>query len=138
MSKAKFYVGQIIRRQTHENAPIGPFMIVQIVERDRVYADVIGHDVPNEMILKKNVYRYSIDAVCISESLFERLIKGQAICAQHLATKQWLKVWTSKPELIRFYTQNKNYQAIFVVENITKTMSLGEHVIRIIVDNLVV
>lgn len=138
MSKAKFYVGQIIKRQTHENAPIGPFMMVQVVERDRVYADVIGHDVPNEMILKKNVYRYSIDAVCISENLFERLTKGQTICAQHLATKQWLKVWASKPELIRFYTQRKNYQAIFVVENITKTMSLGEHMIRIIVDNLVV
>lgn len=135
--KAKFYVGQIIRRKTHGDVPIGPYMLVQHVEADRVYADIIGRDMPNEMILKKNAYRYKIDAVCISEDLYHRLVKGQTVCAQHAATTQWIKVWSSPPELIKFYTQAKNYQAIFVLENVTKTISLGEPVIRIIVDNLV-
>jgi len=138
MSKAKFYLGQIIRKKSKNGTPVGPYLMVQHIEYDRVYADAIGLDNPNVMILKENVYIYKIDAVCISEDLYNRLIKGQTICAQHKATAQWLKVWSSPPELIRFYTQSKNYQAVFVVENITKTMSLGENVIRIIVDNLVV
>lgn len=138
MSKAKFYVGQIIRKKSKTGAPVGPYLMVQHVEYDRVYADTIGLDNPNVMILKENVYRYKTDAVCISEDLYNRLIKGQTICAQHKATTQWLKVWSSPPELIKFYTQRKNYQTIFVVENVTKTWSLGEYVVRIIVDNLVV
>ena len=92
---------------------------------------------PNEMILKENVYRHKIDAVCISEEMYRRLVKGQTICVQHIATTQWVKVWSSPPELIKFYTQAKNYQAVFVLENVTKTISLGEPMIRIIVNNLV-
>ena len=135
--KAKFYVGQVIRRKIREDAPIGPYMLVQHVESDRVYADIIGRDMPNEMILKKNVYTHKIDAVCISEDLYHRLVNGKTICAQHKATTQWIKIWSSPPELIKFYTQAKNYQAIFVLEHVTKAISLGEPIIRIIVDELI-
>jgi hypothetical protein len=131
-------VGQVIRRKIREDAPIGPYMLVQRVESNRVYAKIIGRNMmPDEMILKKNVYIHKIDAVCISEDMYYRLVTGKTICAQHKATTQWIKVWSSPPELIKFYTQAKNYQAIFVLEHVTKAISLGEPVIRIIVDELI-
>lgn len=132
--KAKFYKGQLIRRQIRENVPIGQYMIVQVVEKDRIYAEIIGCDTPNVMILKKNVYKCTIGALCISEDVFKRLYDGSTICVQHIATKLWLKACDAKPELIRFYTQRMNYQAIFVIESITRTTSLGESMVRIIVD----
>lgn len=136
--KAKFYKGQIIRRKLHDGTPVGPYMRIMHIEQDRVYADVIGTDTPNVMLLKDNVYTYSIFSITISESLLNKLNSGKTVCAQHSVDIRWESVYNNPPELIRFITQRKGYESIFVVENVQKQIQLREFVIRIIVSNRVV
>lgn len=135
--RAKFSLGQIIRRKLHNGKPVGPYMIIQHIERDRVYADVIGQDTPNEMILKDNVYVPTINSLCISEDMYERLRKGFAICVQHPINKVWEGVYSNPPELIRFYTLPKHYSVVFVVEYVNMVISFREKNIRIVVANQV-
>lgn len=138
MTKPKYREGLIVRRKTKNGTPIGPYMTIQHVENDRIYADIIGQDTPNEMILKENVYLHKTNSVCISEGLLERLKNGTAICVQHETTPKWTKIWEQQPELIAFYTVLRGYRAVFVVESVKKTLSLGKPMIRIIVSNYVV
>lgn len=135
--KGMFYKGQIIRRKSN-GSPIGPYMRVIRTEHSRVYAEVIGHNEPIVMLLKDNVYPYKQGNLLISEELLERLKKGSAICAQHVVNIPWQRIYEDPPELIRFYTQPKNYEAVFVLENVQKMLSLGDIVIRVIVDNKIV
>ena len=134
----KFHIGQIIRRKHRYGVPIGPYMIVQHIEDDRIYASVIGADIPNMMILKDNVYVYKTNSVCISEDLLNRLKSNRTICLQHKATKHWQNIFDNPPEIIRFYTLPKKYEACFVVENVRRTTVFGEPTVQIVVSNFIV
>ena len=143
---AKFHVGQIVRKKSCSGDPVGEYMKIYKIEKKCIYANVlnprkdsVNYQNPKSicMLNKENVYIHTINSLCISEDLYYRLVKGYTICAQHLATAKWLNVLDSPPELIRFYTQAKNYQAVFVVENVRKTFTLNEQVVKIVVSNLV-
>lgn len=133
-------IGDIIRRKASDNAPIGPYMrIVAKHPRDNrmLFADTLGLDNPNVMIHSKHAYLHSMKSVCISEETLNALKIGIIHSVQHPACTAWLRLVDNPPELIRFYTKPKGYERIFVVERIMESISLGEKIVRIIVNNRV-
>lgn len=128
--KTKYYVGQIVRRNT-SSGPIGPYMVVEHIEDDRIYTGVIGLDTPNEMLLKSNIHTVSITSLAISEHQLEMLRKGRMTNIQHPATKAWQRVFDDPPELITFYTTTKGYSSVFKIDRVSKTFYGRETLIRI-------
>lgn len=131
-------VGQIIRRKAGDNFPVGPYLRIMHIERDRVYADTIGWDNPNIILLKKNVYVPTHTTLTISEYVLKRLNEGSLNVIQHLATTRWQKTLEQQPEIITFQTLPLNYKHTFVVEKISEHWSFKEKMIRInIADKIV-
>lgn len=131
-------VGDIIRRKTVGGYPIGPYMRIEYIERNRIYASTIGLDNPNIVIARDRVYEHKIRSLCISEELLERLKNGTTICAQHVCIPKWEDFFYNPTPLVRFYTQPKGYESVFVTENVRKMRSLGEMVIKIIVGERII
>lgn len=141
MKTGKFKIGQIIRRRYKEtNSPIGPYMIIQVVEDDRVYASVVGSDTPNEMILNDNVYVPIIRYAIVSEQVLEKLEKGWQHTVAHKRCKTWDKLFSESPNLICFYTKPKNYRAIFSIDHIERgyNHTFKEGYVRITIKELIV
>ena len=134
---AKYLKGAIIRKKLEDGTPIGPYMQIMHVDHKKVYADVIGLDVPNVAIPKKNVYLYRIPAVIVSEQKLQELKEKRAIAVRHKTTANWEKILKDPPELIKFFTVPKNYQAIFVVDSVRTVYALNERSIQIVVGNKV-
>jgi hypothetical protein len=130
-------IGDIIRRKASDGCPIGPYMQIMAIKDDYVYADVIGLDEPNILILKKDVHVCTISTLIISEQLLHDLEYGNKFVVSHLETKMWKNVLIKKPELIRFRTALKNYQHVFVIDTYRRMLSCGELYIKIIVDQKV-
>ena len=132
-------VGDIIRRSIN-GKPVGPYMMIQVIEDDRVYADVIGLDEPNVVLLKKDVYVPTISSLPVSERVLLCLRDGKTIMIQHKANKQWLSVFDKGPELIRFYCVPKMYENIYTVEYMKRfrSPSLREDTIRIVLNNMII
>ena len=131
-------IGDIIRRKASDGAPIGPYMQIMAIKDEYVYADVIGLDEPNILILKKDVHVCTISTLIISEQLLHDLERGNKFVVSHLETKMWKNVLAKKPELIRFRTALKNYQHIFVADTYRRVLSCSELYIKIIVDQKVI
>jgi hypothetical protein len=136
-NKNRFKRGQIVRRKLF-GVPIGPYMRVVHTERTRVHVKIIGSNESIITLPKKKIYAYTQNSLPISEELLERLKKETAICVQHAINIPWNKVYNNPPELIRFYTRPKNYEAIFVLEYAKLAYSLNEQVIRIVVGNIII
>lgn len=134
--KAKYRIGQIIRRKLKNGTPVGPYMTIQHIEEDRVYADVIGQDNPNVMLLKNHVYVPTISSVIISESKLRQLNKNGDIIS-HPVTARWMSIYSDPPELIRLYTIPKGYESTFVLQYVRTKISLREKVIEIELANQV-
>lgn len=132
-------IGQIIRRKVN-NKPVGPYMVIQVIEDDRIYADVVGLDNPNVMLLKKDVYEPTISTLMISERVLHCLKAGKTIMVQHRASEKWINAYNKEPELVKFYCQPKTYKATFSVEYVKRfySPSLREDTIRIVIDKLVI
>lgn len=134
--KNKFYVGQIIRRKSKDGNPIGPYLVVTTVGKITLYADPIGRASSiGHMFLKRNVYVHSEYSLCVSEDMLRRLQTGETICVSHKEDTHWSRVYNNPPEIVRFYTKTKGYEATFVIENVRKVVSLNESIIRITVNN---
>ena len=131
-------VGDIIRRKASDGAPIGPYMQIQVIKDDRVYADVIGTDEPNILILKKNVHVCSIFTLTVSEPMLMDLAKGRKWVVSHPATKHWLSFLNKNYELVCFRTAWREYRHVFVVLSKTKMLSCGEMCVKIVVDQKVI
>ena len=126
-------VGDIIRRKcSTDGAPIGPYMQIMAIKDDRIYADVIGEDEPNIILLKKNVYVCKHRVIAIAERVLDRLKSGEQYAIQHPLCERWNSL-LKKPDLITFRTVVRDYRATFVVESVKQTLSLGEKVIRVVV-----
>lgn len=135
---AAMKIGDIVRKKMHNGTPIGPYVQVMKIEDDRVYCDIIGEDMPNVMILRKNVFVPKTMGLIVSEEKLWKLYKGEDLCISHLATKAWLKVIDEQPELIRFHCRPKIYSHTFVVSYIKEYWQFGEHRIRIVIDRMLV
>ena len=130
--------GAIIRRKC-ENGPIGPYMRIMHIEEDRIYADVVGSlDNPNVMLFKKDVYVCTQLSLPIDERLLNKLKDGYTIMAQHPSCKKWLSAVNNKPQIIRFYTVSKGLEVVFTMWKALEVKSLGEMVVKIIVDRKLV
>jgi len=138
MKYPKFYVGQVVRRKHSDGCAIGPYMRVEHIERDRVYASMIGRDIPNDMLLKKNVYVPTIFSLSVSDETIERLRKRKTYTVSHPATTRWNSIWKKKPVLVRFYSHGKAFARIFKIDCISKDIILREPVIKITVGQLVI
>lgn len=132
-------VGDIIRRSIN-GKPIGPYMMIQVIEDDKVYADVIGLDEPNIILLKKDVYVPTISSLPVSERVLLCLRDGKTIMIQHKADKLWLSVLGKGPELIRFYCVPKMYENIYTVEYMKRfrSPSLREDTVRIVLNSMII
>lgn len=131
-------IGDIIRRKASDGCPIGPYMQIMAIKDDRVYADTIGTDEPNILILKENVHVCTISTLTVSEPMLYDLAHGNKYVVSHLETKMWKNVLARKPELIRFRTIMKNYQHVFVADTYRRMLSCGELYVKIIVDQKVI
>ena len=138
MARTKFYLGRIVRRKHKTTGkPIGSYMEIQHVTDDVIYVSEIGKDVPNEMWLKDNVYLHNEYTIVISEAALFRLINGITTCIQHQVTPRWRAVNERQPEIIRFLSMERGWNAMFVVDRIYQTINLREPVIRIIIDHMI-
>lgn len=131
-------IGQIIRRKAMDNFPIGPYLRIKYIELDRVYADTIGWDNPNIILLKKNIYIPTNFTLLISQCVLDKLNSGALMAVQHPATTRWIQALEKSPEIITFQSFPLNYKHTFVVEQITEHYSFGEKMIRINVANKIV
>ena len=128
-------IGDIIRRKcSTDGKPIGPYMRIMAIQDDRVYADTIGRDEPNVIILKRNCYVCKVRHLVVSEDILNRLKKGYTSAVQHSVCKLWDNMVKNTPDLIVFRTAIKNYKAMFVVESVRRTLNIGESVIRVVVN----
>lgn len=127
-------IGDIIRRKcSTDGAPIGPYMKIMAIKEDRVYADTIGEDEPNVILLKKNCYVCKHRVISIAEKVLERLKSGEQYAIQHPLCERWNSLLKTQPDLITFRTVVKDYRSTFVIESVNKTSSLGEKVIRVVI-----
>ena len=126
-------IGDIIRRKALDGAPIGPYMRIEALVGDRVYAQVPNLDEPNILIMKKNVHVCTSRCVLVSENILERLAKEEQISVSHPLTKMWFPMLHNPPEIIIFRTMIKDYRHCFAIDNVERFKSLGEHMIRIVV-----
>lgn len=126
----RFRIGAVIRRNS-EYGPIGPYMRITVIENDRIYADTIGADNPNIMLLKSNVYVCSMYSLVVSEPVLKRLQEGLMSHVQHPQDTKWNRVVDNKPELVRFYSKVKGYEVIFKLWNAYKTHVLGDDVVYV-------
>lgn len=128
-------VGDIIRRKcSTDGKPIGPYMRVMVIKDDRVYADTIGEDEPNIIILKRNCYVCKVRILVVSEEVLNNLKSGKQYAVQHPVCKLWDNMVENTPDLIVFKTAVKGYTAMFVVENVRRALNLGEPIIRVVVN----
>lgn len=88
-------------------------MMIQHIEQDRVYADVIGLDTPNEMILRKNVYEPRIVKLVIPDSIVDRIKSGQQKAIIHDLSPRWQKLYNINPEIISL--RSAKYKNKYVV-----------------------
>ena len=126
----KFKVGTIIRRKC-EGGPIGPFMQIMHEEEDKVYADVIGLDNPNVMLMKKNVYVPSIRTLMVPQAVFNRLKEDKMRVIYFTPNKKSQGVLKAKPQLIKFKTVMTGDEQIFELDHIWLGMSLNDMVVKI-------
>ncbi|MER2007637.1 MAG: hypothetical protein ABS939_09310 [Psychrobacillus sp.] len=104
-------------------------------EEDKVWADVIGLDNPNVMLMKKNVYVPSIRTLMIPQQTFERLKEGKMQLIYFTPNQKSLGVLKAKPQLIKFKTVMLGYEMIFELEHIWLGMSLNDMVVKISLKN---
>ena len=130
----KFKVGAVIRRKC-EGSPIGPFMRVMHEEEDKVYADVIGFDNPNVMLMKKNVYVPSIRTLMIPQTVFNRLKEDRMRVIYFTPNEKSLGVLNARPQLIRFKTVMLGDETIYELEHVWLGMSLNDMVVKIALKN---
>ena len=109
-------VGDIIRKKVASGTPVGPYMRIEVIEDDRIYASVFGSDSPNIMILKKNVHLCETRTLIISPRMLEDLKNGFKSYISHLCTPTWKTVADNKPEIIIFRTAYVIYKHPFVLE----------------------
>lgn len=126
----KFSVGTIIRRKC-EGGPIGPFMQIMHEEDDKVWADIIGHDNPNVMLMKKNVYVPNIRTLMVPQKVFDRLKEDKMHVIYFTPNQKSLGVLNAKPQLIKFKTVMLGDEMIFELEHVWLGMSLNDMVVKI-------
>ena len=131
-------VGDIIRRAVH-GKPVGPYLMVEVIDDEKVYAGVIGLDEPNIMLLKKDIYVPKMCSLPVSERVLLCLRDKKTVMIQHKATKQWLSVYDQEPELIKFYCLPKMYSNVYTIEYMKrfKSLSLREDTVRIVLNEMV-
>jgi hypothetical protein len=103
-----------------------------------VYADVVGLDNPNVMLMKKNVYVPSIRTLMIPQQTFERLKEGKMRLIYFTPNQKSLGVLKAKPQLIKFKTVMLGYEMIFELEHIWLGMSLNDMVVKVALKNRIV
>ena len=136
-------VGDIVRRKAKDGQPIGPYLQIMHIQGSFVYADTIGLDNPNVLIMKDNIYVCSIASLPVSEYVLNRLRSGEQVAIEHTVNKPWNRVYDNPPELIRVYTLPRGNDAIFVVERVSRArrtcFNFGQPniYIRVVVSNKV-
>lgn len=131
-------VGDIIRKKVQSGTIVGPYMRIEVVEDDRVYASVFGSDAPNIMILKSNVHVCSVKSLVISSKMLEDLKNGFKCEVSHTCTPTWKAVVDETPEIIMFRTAYIVYRSPFVLEDakIVYSSTFKEQQIRLFVKRL--
>lgn len=109
-------VGDIIRKKVASGTPVGPYMRIEVIDDDKVYASVFGSDAPNIMILKQNVHLCETRSLVISPKMLEDLKNGFKRAISHKCTPTWKAVADNKPEIIIFRTAYVVYKHPFVLE----------------------
>lgn len=130
----KFSAGTIIRRKC-DGSPIGPFMRIMHEGENIVYADVIGHDNPNVMLMKKNVYVPSIRTLMVPQKVFDRLKEDKMRVIYFTPNQKSLGVLNAKPQLIKFKTVMLGDEMIFELEHVWLGMSLNDMIVKIALKN---
>ena len=133
----KFSAGTIIRRKC-DGSPIGPFMRIIHEGENIVYADVIGHDNPNVMLMKKNVYVPSIRTLMVPQKVFDRLKEDKMRVIYFTPNQKSLGVLNAKPQLIKFKTVMLGDEMIFELEHVWLGMSLNDMIVKIALKNKVI
>lgn len=123
--------GQIIRKKSLDGCPIGSYMRVVHMEHGRVYADVLGSDIPNNVLLRNRVCEIKQASLPIPEELLKKLKNGRTLRVVHDVSPKWLRVVYERPEIITFYSlpigsKTKGLRGIFVIENIRRMFSVVE------------
>lgn len=134
---AQFRKGQIIRRITKDGAQIGPYMRIEHIEHDRLYAGILNEDTPNEMILKVNACIIPMPSLVVSESTIEKIKNHKQYRVSHTVNKVWEKVLNVQPSIVRFYSMCKSSDVIIKVETIYRTRTLSEICVNINIEHII-
>lgn len=125
--------GDVIRKTTSLNCPIGAYMRVVSALGKTVHAEVIGSNTGQLYCLsKKRIRVYRMKNLVVSEDLLYRLKNNTVDKVQHPVNIPWQGIYEEPSELIRFYTLPKGYETIYTVYAVRKSVSLKESVIEII------
>ena len=131
-------VGDIIRKKVQSGTIVGPYMRIEVIEDDRVYASVFGSDAPNIMILKKNVHKCTQGSLVISSKMLDDLKNGFKSEVTHVCTPTWRAIVESKPEILILRTAYVVYKNPFVLEDakIVYSSAFKEQQVRLFVKRL--
>ena len=126
-------VGDIIRRKcSTDGKPIGPYMRIMVIKENRVYADTIGEDEPNVIILKRNCYVCKVRQLVVPEDTLDKLKSDRISTLERISCKTWYAVYRNKPDLIMFRSPKRKEKALFSLESVKTATKLGRCTIRII------
>lgn len=121
-------IGDIVRRKcSMDNKPIGPYMRVMAIQDERVYADTIGQDEPNVILLKKNCHVCNVHQLVVSEEILDKLKSGRITKLQHISCKTWYAVYRKKPDLIMFRSPKRKEKSLYTLEDVKMASFLGRH-----------
>ena len=125
-------IGDIVRRKcSTDGKPIGPYMRIMVIKEDRVYADTIGEDEPNVILLKRNCHVCSVRQLVVSEDTLDKLKAGRITSVEHITCKTWYSVYRNRPDLIMFRAVKKKEKPLFTLDSVKTASSMGRYIVRI-------
>lgn len=128
--------GQLVRRKTKYNRPIGPYLRVIGTNRKSIYVKPVNMKDAG-IILRANVYLLPQTSLITSNEMLRDLKCGKKIMVAHDCTRRWENAYKKQVKIVHFYSLKFDERASFSVEYIRKETSLGRNIIKIVIANLI-
>lgn len=128
--------GQLVRRKTKYNRPIGPYLRVIGTDRKFIRVKPVNME-DDDIILRTNVHFLPQTSLIISNEMLRDLKCGKKIMVVHDCTRAWENAYKKQIRIVHFYSLKFDERASFSIEYIRKEISLGRSVIKIVIANLI-
>lgn len=114
MSKrSNIKIGDIVRKRTSYDIPVGPYMRVVAVNSNYITAEPIGINEPSVLMNNSRTFKkMSIIQLAVSKERLLSIRAGISTVISHPATKMWERVYDETPDLVKFYCTDGSFTIV--------------------------